>query len=261
MIVKTSAGTQPRSSSIFPEATFARISVDDKSIGGIASGTTRATPRSAAGTGGSAAASRHMTANFTLRQSRSASRHLSSNANWSAPKIQKKSARGNASSKCSTVRTDQLVPPCSSSQDEISARGNGASAARSIASLSAPEAPGARVFSGDCAAGTKISRSSFSSKKAASARDKCARCGGSKLPPKIPTRIRRNSGSPGAGTGSFPPRENGLHRSTRHAASSVPVKNPCFSSACRAYSEHVGEKRQKPFPPERSRSAGETIFR
>lgn len=226
MIVKTPCGRQSRSLSNSPAAIFSRISVEDKSMRGSEIGTTRASSRSGAGTAGSASASRHMTPNFTFRQRRSASRHLSRFVSWSAPKIQKNSARGNTSSKCSTVRMDQLFPPCSVSQVEISAFGISRTALSSIARRSFSGAPGAELFSGDCAAGTKIRRSSFSASRAAFANAKCALCTGSKLPPKIPMRGRRKSGSPRAGTGSGPPADTGLQRKTRHAAKSVPVKNP-----------------------------------
>ncbi len=261
MIVKTPCGMQSRSSSNFPLAIFSRISVEDKSMRGSEIGTMRASLRSDAGTAGSESALRHMTPNFTFLQRRSASRHLSSLASWSAPKIQKNSARGNAFSKCSTVRMDQLFPFCSVSQVEISAPGISRTASSSIAMRSFAEAPGVALFSGECAAGTKIRRSSLSVFCAAFANAECALCTGSKLPPKIPMRGRRKSGSPWAGTGSAPPSESGLQRKTRHAAKSVPVKKPCRISACLAYSEHVGENRQKPFPPKTARNAGEIILR
>lgn len=261
MIVKTRCGTQSRSLSNSPAEIFLRISVEDKLMRGSGIGTMRASPRSGAGTAGSVSASRHMTPNFTFRQRRSASRHLSRAESWSAPKIQKNSARGNASSKCSTVRMDQLFPPCSISQVEISAFGISRTALSSIARRSFSGAPGAAFFSGDCAAGTKIRRSSFSVFCAAFANARCALCTGSKLPPKSPMRGRRKSGSLCAGTGSGPPADIGLQRKIRHAAKSVPVKNPCRISACRAYSEQVGEKRQNPFPPNTACSAGEMIFR
>ena len=261
MIVKTPCGRQSRSFSNSPAAIFSRISVDDKLMRGSEIGTIRASLRSGAGTAGSASASRHMTPNFTFRQRRSASRHLSRLASWSAPKIQKNSARGNTSSKCSTVRMDQLFPPCSISQVEISASGISRIALSSIATRSFSGAPGAVLFSGDCAAGTKIRRSSFSVFRAAFANAKCASCTGSKLPPKIPMRGRRKSGSPRTGTGSGPPSDIGLQRKIRHTAKSVPVKNPCRISACLAYSEQVGVNRQNPLPPKTACSAGEMIFR
>ena len=42
------------------------------------------------------------------------------------------------------------------------------------------------------------------------------------------------------GTGSSPPRENGLHLSTRHTASAPPIMTPHSLKDKRAYSEQVG---------------------
>lgn len=156
---------------------------------------------------------------------------------------------------------DQLFPPCSISQVEISAPGRIFTASSSMATRSFSGAPGAVFFRGDCAAGTKIIRSSFSVSEATFARAKCALWTGSKLPPKIPIRGRRKSGSPRAGMGSGPPAENGLHRKIRHAARSVPAKTPCEIRAWRVYSEQVGVNRQKLLPPRTACKAGEMIFR
>jgi hypothetical protein len=46
-------------------------------------------------------------------------------------------------------------------------------------------------------------------------------------------------------TGSYPPAQNGWHRNRRQIAIPVPRKAPCRSIASRAYSEHVGTKRQE----------------
>ncbi len=46
------------------------------------------------------------------------------------------------------------------------------------------------------------------------------------------------------GTGSYPEPPHGLHLNILHTASTSPLKGPCFTMACRAYSEHVGVKRQ-----------------
>ena len=42
------------------------------------------------------------------------------------------------------------------------------------------------------------------------------------------------------GTGSYPLPPHGLHLRMRHIANANPLKGPCLSSACRAYSEHEG---------------------
>jgi len=47
-----------------------------------------------------------------------------------------------------------------------------------------------------------------------------------------------------SGTGSTPPLQKGLHRNIRQMARNIPRKNPRFSIASIAYSEHVGTKRQ-----------------
>lgn len=47
------------------------------------------------------------------------------------------------------------------------------------------------------------------------------------------------------GTGSYPLPPQGLHLRTRHTANSSPFTGPCLMSACRAYSEQVGVKRQE----------------
>lgn len=46
------------------------------------------------------------------------------------------------------------------------------------------------------------------------------------------------------GTGSYPAFANGWHRNNLHPASSDPRAAPCCSTACMAYSEQVGTKRQ-----------------
>ncbi len=46
------------------------------------------------------------------------------------------------------------------------------------------------------------------------------------------------------GTGSSPPLENGLHRTTLHRARAVPMRIPHSATASRAYCEQVGENRQ-----------------
>ena len=45
------------------------------------------------------------------------------------------------------------------------------------------------------------------------------------------------------GTGSYPLPPHGLHLSMRQMARASPFIGPCFSIACRAYSEHVGTNR------------------
>lgn len=46
------------------------------------------------------------------------------------------------------------------------------------------------------------------------------------------------------GTGSYPEPPHGLQRRIRQMARTMPFMGPCFINACRAYSEHVGVKRQ-----------------
>ena len=50
-----------------------------------------------------------------------------------------------------------------------------------------------------------------------------------------------------SGTGSYPPRENGLHRKIRHRASILPLKAPNLSIASIPYSEQVGIYLQQPY--------------
>lgn len=186
---KTLSGRQFRSSSVAPAASFSRICVEDKSMRASGSGTTRASPRRLAGTAGRASASRHIAPKTTFRQSVSASCQRSSCASWSAPKIQKSRARGNAFSKCSAVSSEKLFPPCLSSQSEISnfvrnaffsekfcaqERENSSIATRNIARRASAGATGAEFLSGDCAAGTKNRRSSRSAVPAAAASARCA---------------------------------------------------------------------------------------
>lgn len=47
------------------------------------------------------------------------------------------------------------------------------------------------------------------------------------------------------GTGSKPPRARGWQRKSRHRANSPPLSAPNRSTASKAYSEQVGEKRQQ----------------
>lgn len=47
------------------------------------------------------------------------------------------------------------------------------------------------------------------------------------------------------GTGSYPLPPQGLHLSMRQMARASPFIGPCFSIACRAYSEHVGTNRHE----------------
>ena len=48
----------------------------------------------------------------------------------------------------------------------------------------------------------------------------------------------------GVGTGSYPPREKGLHRTRRHSARREPTAIPHSRTASSAYCEQVGSKRQ-----------------
>ncbi len=57
------------------------------------------------------------------------------------------------------------------------------------------------------------------------------------------------------GTGSMPPGCQGWQRAIRPAARDTPRRTPCFNTACRAYCEHVGEKRQA------AGTSGETSLR
>ena len=47
------------------------------------------------------------------------------------------------------------------------------------------------------------------------------------------------------GTGSYPEPPHGLHLNIRQIAKAKPLKGPYLRMACRAYSEHVGVKRQE----------------
>jgi|GEM_PF-844859 len=51
--------------------------------------------------------------------------------------------------------------------------------------------------------------------------------------------------NPSYGTGSYPLPPHGWHLSNLLTASHSPFIGPCFTSACRAYSEQVGVKRHE----------------